>query len=325
MTTNIIASWFSVPSDGAHFPGVGRYGSSRGYLSTYLKCCVVFYASVVKHNKDKNLQIHFYINELSVLRDAEFDYGEILGRLGVKIFHFDSTHNVDLHHEGLFFGVLNQLDVMQCIEEAMDGSYNLLLLDNDCVVNGSLAPVFADIENSGCCFMKMSAGRIDEEIQGISGGDVVQMSNLYASLMGDVPVRSEYIHVGGEFLAVNRESLIKLNSFSTKMHEIGLELKRSGKPCFFTEEQYFSHLLRVGVVPESWIWYAGRLWTDPATFRNFRESDFELLIMHLPGEKKVGFEYLFNKIKIIPLNDLCNFVCSADFLNFDDLRVLCRY
>jgi len=162
------------------------------------------------------------------------------------------------------------------------------ILDSDCIINKNLSPFFNDIQTHGSLVYPYGYDA-NHIINGLSKND---MRMIYKKFYNE-SIQIDYY--GGELVALRGDKLQEV------LDEFGFIWKENyklyeNKSKKLTEEAHFLSLIYhklnlVNIVNKN---YIKRIWNSPK-FRNLKENDRNIFILHLPAQKLTGFKYFFNK------------------------------
>ena len=167
-----------------------------------------------------------------------------------------------------------------------------LLLDSDCIFLKPANVMFnqAFIDNG---FMSYDMHyNVNKELNGLSR---VGMKELYESLLGKkIEIIPKYF--GGEFFLSSQEKIVKIFSDFDELwpkllirHE--QKLKKFNEEAHVLSYIYYKNNFTEGQANK----YIRRIWTNPVFYRDVLPNDINLAIWHLPSEKTLGIEVLYEK------------------------------
>jgi hypothetical protein len=184
-----------------------------------------------------------------------------------------------------------------------------IIVDSDCLFINEIPKKFInELKLKGIQHLPFSWGK-SEYSNGITNSEFnIICNNLFPNTNLDIDYWS-----GGEYFAFNYFKLKEFNSIVEELYFKNFELENGLK----TEEQLFT--LAIKLISSSGISDASkiirRVWTDKEKYRNAKETDRLLSILHLPAEKTKGFR-LFTRKYILENNNLTSIV------NYDLLKNL---
>jgi hypothetical protein len=289
-----ICTWICVDMEGEEsnylqMKSVGKSTSSK-FVGIYLKNCIVFFLTARKFNPTANLWLFTNTNLPEKL--DELDLRQMLVQLGVTIVPV----NFDYKTPPGFYGAWrNQFFEFSIFEKMLELSKNaddlFLLTDSDCIITGDLAPVW-EKARSGCLTYDMGY----PEEYSINGLSRLEMKTIYEQLLNkkldQVPK-----YYGGEFFLANTASIKIIVDDFVELWPILLLRHKRGELKFNEEAHTLSYLFyKNGLQDQTANEFIKRLWTQPFIFRNVEQKDHDLLVWHLPHEKKYGILRLFKHL-----------------------------
>lgn len=287
----IIATWICLDdaATGTYFPSAMGSSSDRSVQDKYWRCIACFFTTARYFNPQAELVL-FCNRDVRPVVDG-VDLFALLERLGVRTYTTPFTY---ITPEGYYKTWRNQFYEFSILEFISDHPQfstedGFLLLDSDCIINGDLRPLFQELQAEQCLTYNIdyAAGH---DINGISR---IGMKAVYEDLLEQKLDEAPAYH-GGEFYASTIGVARQLvGEFRPLWPEL-LARHAAGLPKLNEEAHVLSYLFyRCGWTGGQANRYIKRLWTDPASYRNVEAADKELLIWHLPTEKRYGFRKLF--------------------------------
>jgi len=302
-----ISSWFYSAPDGEkiYYPGVGSDSDTWDYKNIYWNCLYSFYESAVKHcisNSRYEFEFIFFVND-SLPDDSLYKNGfspiKFFNDRKIRIVKYDPLH-VNNTDSLRMFGTTQfaLIDIFDIASKLIDNDDLFMIFDSDCIFVKSIPEIsYEELSLCGTQILK-NHWSPDEVLNGaITNKEFNAIASKFINDL-DGPINH---YVGGEFFGFKGGKLQDFLSTVKRFYQINSEL---GSPLN-TEEQLFtaviSDMYSTGCSESST--YMRRIWTDAEKFRNAMPSDSELSILHLPAEKKKGFQlFAENYIFSAPLN-----------------------
>jgi hypothetical protein len=297
-----ICTWIYLdsPEESSEYPQVGKKSHLPDFQAVYWRCVAVFFALSKQFNPDKrHLLFSNLLPEAFPTVDG-VDLKRFLSDLDVQVL------TLPLHWqtpEGYFGKWRNQFyifDILTFLEKnaqsapappAPGSEPCYLILDSDCIINGSLGPLFAEIRQHGLMALPMPYDAA-HDINGISRRD---MRRLYAELDGQDP-GTDPVYYGGEVFAASLPLIRQINAIAPKVWDNMLERHRGKQPKLNEEAHFLSYCYhkigRFGHLEG----FVKRIWTAPH-HNNVRPEDTQLPIWHLPSEKTGGIALIFRQMR----------------------------
>ena len=171
-------------------------------------------------------------------------------------------------------------DILEYLEDS-DGNY--IILDSDCLIRKTLTPVFNSIAKNRIITYDCKYS-LDHDINGIS---INEIKSLYKEFYNEDALELSY--KGGEFIEISGKVIKDILREYRIIWNLNYK-KYEKKETKLNEEAHFLSLIycRPGVTESIADRYIKRMWTA-LKCDNIDSSDKNLLIWHLPAEKKYGF------------------------------------
>ncbi|WP_234123166.1 hypothetical protein [Clostridium hydrogenum] len=301
---NYICSWLFVEDeeDSSFYPQVGGKPSSEKFQKVYWKCIYDFYYSSLLFNKEDKHIFFTNVKELPSNVDG-VNFNEFFNCNEIEIVNLNLTYKTPKDWFGAWRNQFYIFDILAYIEKKYEDSDKFLILDSDCVFVKKSDEIFEDIDTNKVIAYS-EATPLDYRMNGIT---TIEMRQLYEKFYNE---KSDVIYYGGEILAAKVSSIKLINEQYKFLWKVNFE-QYTKKDIKLTEEAHFLSMIyhKIGVNNIVANNYIKRMWTT-FKFNTVNKEDLNLVIWHLPAEKKTGFKYMFNKIskKKINLNE-------EDFVN----------
>ena len=296
MPSTVISTWFYAEreGEGSVYPQVGGRSSSSWFHAVYWRCVVDFFAASARVNPGARHRL--YTNEPAVPDVDGFDTGAFLERLGVETVVLPYASRPPDGYYGAWASQFYVLDVVAHLAETLPEADAVgIVLDSDCVFTRPAGPLVEAAREHGALTFDVQIGP-DEEQNGLTPR---QMGRLYADLgagsgdgAGLVPA-----YVGGEIVAGTRGTLADVAAEARALWPEMHRRHRAGLPKFNEEAHLLSYVYHALGLPlgtadpfidRMFTWFTG------ATVRPGHE---DLMIWHLPNEKKWGLRRLFRVVR----------------------------
>lgn len=278
---NIIATWYvqDKKSDAWYVPQLEIKSGTAESENIYLKCACVCLASARASSKaDRRLYTNIEI--------VPEPFNSLLKEMDVEVVCLDNTTK----GSGAWSNQFYIFDIIDDLTKRDHDFGSVLVVDSDCFLRDGVDEMFSEAGNSGCLTYDLGIPS-GKTMNGLTG---VQMSEIEREVFGKagLPVR----YAGGEFFCASRSIVAKISALRPKLSEIMLHFERLGGG----EEAHalsiiYSHLQILAGTANAW---TSRLWTN-FKFNNVAPDllDSNLVVLHLPGEKRTGFSRAFERLK----------------------------
>ncbi|WP_412068171.1 hypothetical protein [Rubrivirga sp. IMCC43871] len=294
MPATVISTWFYAEQEGEEsvYPQVGGRSSSTWFQAVYWRCVVDFFAASARVNPD--VEHRLYTN-VDTIPDVEgFDTGAFLARLGVEIVVLPYAMRPPAGYFGAWANQFYVLDVTAHLAETLGPDDVGLLLDSDCVFTRPVGPLADAAREHGALTFNAQIGP-DEEQNGLTPRE---MGQIYQSLGGGSGDGADPIpaYVGGEIVAGTGTALAAIVAEARAVWPEMLRRHEAGLPKFNEEAHLLSYVYHrldypLGTadpfIDRMFTWFTG------ATVAPGHE---EMMIWHLPNEKRLGLRRLFRAV-----------------------------
>lgn len=288
---NIIATWICVDNaaNATYFPSAKGSSSDARVQDIYWRCICCFFSIARYFNPTATLAFFSNTDLLPVVDKTPVK--DVLEKNDVKFYVTPFNY---ITPEGYFDKWRNQFYEFSILEYISDHpdfgeNDNFLLLDSDCIITDNLQALFEEVKSKKCITYIIDYS----EHHKINGNSRLDMQSIFQELSGNPVVKCPDYHAGEfyasgigvakklvkDFYLVWDKLMIRHSAGLSKLHE----------EAHVLSYLFFINGYRGGEANK----YIKRLWTDPTSYRNIEEQDAELLIWHLPAEKRFGFKKLF--------------------------------
>lgn len=292
----LITTWFYAEHEGeeSFYPQVGGRSSSPGFHAVYWRCVVDFFAASVRVNPEARHR--FYTNQSVVAEVDGFDIRSFLDHLDIEVVVLPYASRPPAGYYGAWASQFYVLDIAAHLADTLrDGDVGLIL-DSDCVFTRSIAPLVSATRRHGALTFDTQMG--PDEVR--SGLSLREMGQIYAELGsgsrsdggGLIPA-----YVGGEIVSATRETLVEITSHAQDILPEMHRRHEEGLPKFNEEAQLLSFIYhRLDLALGTANPFIDRMftWFTASTVRPGHE---DLMIWHLPNEKKLGLNRLFDDVR----------------------------
>jgi hypothetical protein len=289
-----ICTWICVDTEGEEsdylqMRSIGKSTSSK-FVGIYLKNCIVFFITARKFNPTANLLL--FTNTDLPEKLAGLDFRQMIDQLGVIVVRVNFDFKTPPGYYGAWRNQFFEFSIFQKMPALSKSEDDLFLLtDSDCIITGDLAPLWEKAQ-SGCLTYDMGYA----EEYSINGLSRLEMKAIYEQLL-DKKLEHSPKYYGGEFFLANTASISRIVDDFVELWPVLLLRHEHGQLKFNEEAHTLSYLFyKNGLEDQAANEFVKRLWTQPFIFRNVEEKDRDLLVWHLPHEKKYGILNLFKRL-----------------------------
>lgn len=294
MTGRNIHSWFyeQDAEEGGTYAQVRGDSSTQAFRDVYRRCLAVFFASARAANPDAQLVL--WLNRpwdphASKVADETH---QLLGRLGVQTRTVDYTYAPP---EGAPSAWRNQFfvyDVLAAIADDTADDDLHLILDSDIVWAGGprQGRMWEALAKSGALVYAIDYAA-ENQLNGFSRNDLATL----AARLGH-PAKTPPPYHGGEFIALRGDKVKALAGAAAPLWQRLLAMHRAGERIV-TEEAHMLSLLDVMLeLDGDAAPFVSRLWTQVGKYRNVGPECLELVLWHVPAEKRYGIPRLYRRM-----------------------------
>lgn len=295
----VIATWIYLdrPDEESNFPQVGSRSSSQTFQKVYWRCVLTFFiTSKVFNPNDRHI---LYTNSADLPDYSDFSVSLTLKRLGVEIIQVPLTFKVPRGYWGSWNNQFYIFDILKFMAARSDFD-SFVLLDSDCVWINSANEMLSHIENCGLLAYDLRHEMAEGFV--MNGLSLEEMSKIYSEL-GFLELEAQYY--GGEFFGATRERIVELVGRADDAYRIQLDRQVEGKKKFNEEAQLLSYLYQTGPnFCDDGERYIARIWSHIRRHRHPTGFSDDLIVLHMPVEKKHGVPRLLKTLLDRRLDDL---------------------
>jgi len=290
---NIISTWIYLDLKGeeSKYPQVGSDSSRQEFQDVYWRCVVLFFIRAKRFNPDCKLALFTNLGQANLPIVDGFSMQSKLEGLGVEIHTVlpDGLPPIDFYQ-----GWRNQFyifDILRFISNTTwENCENLLILDADCVWTQSGEPIWEQMKSFDWPTYVYNYPE-DHLINGINRKDMQRLYEGYSNRkLVKVPNYS-----GGEIFASKLKLIPRIVAEFDILWKQLLKDHANRQPKFNEEAHALSYIhFLLNEEGEGKLNSAiKRMWTDGNVYRNIKPGDEKLPLWHLPAEKRLGFQKLF--------------------------------
>jgi hypothetical protein len=250
----------------------------------------LFFSSIVE-NKNSGVSYALFTNV------ATFPFRDSIEALGVKIY---DDLSLTVRNAGKWATVKFFFDVIEFIgrHNDFDDDDAFVMLDTDVVALRSATPLFDCLQAS-----KNAIAYVFDELSGkgrdFHGINISYLEGIGLSAFGrKTNIKSL---IGGEFFCFNKYQISELRSY----------FRVFNKPEYFSQITTEEQILTLVNAQEPWAFFPEgicRVWTTIRVFK-IPQKNLNYIFLHLPSEKEVGLNKLFNATKHIDPHN----IAKSDF------------
>lgn len=285
-----IATWLVIDTEAVStaFPSVGVDSASPTFQEIYWQCVAVSFFTSKAHNPNRR---HVLFTNADVGRAAPPDVVDLLKALDVEIVHLDITYRLPAGSVTSWGNQFYVLDIIKYFSKyGKDDA--IVLTDSDCIWRKSLSFEESIFEHDCLLYTLMPNDQKEYEVgQLINGLSHRKMQEIVEQNFDTRPYAPVQYH-GGEFFAATRDYCKDIvGSFDALWAQSCLEARQRDSIkeeahflSILAESRSIKHSTANGIIR--------RMWTHFEDF-NIVDDDLDLVIWHVPAEKRYGFRRLW--------------------------------
>ncbi len=289
-----IATWVYLdsPEEKSKYPNTGGDSTSPAFQAVYWRCIVLFYETSLRFHKDVH---HIFFTNTDTLPTVDgLDIADFFKKNNVEVVPLKNRYPLPQNYFGSFRNQFFEFSIIEYIAKIMEDSDMLILLDSDCVFSKSFQPGFDALSSHEATAMTYVVDYDEKyEIHGLTGEDMRQLSAELGLQLDTLPHYSggELLFAKGSFFKYVAEDFASLYD--------DLMIRHKENRLKFNEEAHVLsyYYYRLNSVIGGMDSYIKRMWTNRNYFRNVDKDDHLRTIWHLPNEKRLGIQNLFERIK----------------------------
>lgn len=287
-------SWFyeQQRAEGGQYAQVRGDSASQGFRDVYRRCIATFFSSARASAPDARLCLWLNVDWDPTSSKVAAETLALLDRLGVERTTIAYSYMPPATWPSAWRNQFFVFDVVAVIAETCLDDDLHIVLDSDVIWAGGsrLEQMWQAIAAEGGLVYEIGYGP-DREINGFTRRQLTSLSDsLGHGVEGVLP------YYGGEFLALRGDKLKELSLLAGAVWPTLLSRHDEGEPVM-TEEAHLLSLLYAALgtaAPADR--YVQRIWTQVGKYRNVRPEWLELVLWHVPAEKRYGIPRLYRRL-----------------------------
>lgn len=294
MKSTTICTWFYEEKIGeeSKYPQVNMKSSSYEFKSIYWKCIVDFFTTSLTYNKNCNHE--FFTNvEIDSIPDIDgFNLKKFFEKYNIIVNKIPLTYKTPEGYYGTWRNQFYIFDILNNINKRKNKIGNYIILDSDCIWIRPISDEFNKLIDINEVLTYEIPYEEDHLVNGLTRLD---MKEIYEELNLE-KVKEVPNYYGGEIFVSNEKGIEKICSLVDDTWEKMMIRHSQNRKKFNEEAHLLSYLYnKLGYKSNTLDTMIKRIWTYPFHY-NSNINDTNLSILHMPSEKKYGFDYMFKKI-----------------------------
>mgnify|MGYP002398947360 CR=1 FL=1 len=296
---NVVVTWmYSSPAhESIHHAQTGPNSGSQEVKNYYWRCVFLLFESSQRLNK--GVRHILLLNELPPKEIDGIDISILIRQYNIEIFYFDNITISPRDYYGAWNTQFLIIDILEKLQSIVENDDAVMVLDSDVVFNRSIDHAFEVLLKNEQAMLYDINYRHNYKINGLTRLELLGVSR---ALNDNFPA-DDFIYSGGEFVCCIGSQIIKIAELARETYNKCLIRHEHGLDKFNEEAQLLSYVYHVlgyknGTANE----YIARIWTDRTIYTNINGSEKDLMLWHLPAEKKRGFVEVFNTYALVDGN-----------------------
>ena len=257
----------------------------------YWRCVFCLFES--SHRLNHNVRHLLFVNEAPPERIDGVHIPSLVERYEIEIVRLDQFTRPPADYYGAWNTQFIVLDVIDWLASHLEGNEAVLCLDSDCVFNKPLNAQFLQKLAEKKALLYSLDYASDHKINGLDRNDLMRLSREY----DPVNELEEFVYSGGEFFCVMADQLAHIGRLARQAYDQSLQRHDGGLDKFHEEAHLLSYVYHcMGYETHTANSSIKRIWTERKVFSNVDGREDDLMIWHLPAEKKRGFVKMFRRL-----------------------------
>lgn len=292
-----IVTWVYCPPAGKKYihSQTGKHSDTQDVQNLYWRCAACFFASSAAVHDEIDTKHTLLTNVEPPKQIYGVDLHQMLERLGVEVVLLE---NVTCTPDGYYEAWNTQFIVLDAMEAMMTRSAAndiVLIVDSDCVFRNPMSPELCDrILNKRGLVYTINYER-EYTVNGLTPDEMAAIEEtIEGKSLNEI---EPFLYQGGEIICLKGDQLASVTELGRSVFAKCLDLHSRGQTKYNEEAHLLSHVYRkLGYESNSANDVIKRMWTDRSITRNINGTEDDLIIWHLPSEKKVGFKRYFDAV-----------------------------
>lgn len=290
----VVSTWMysTPPGDKVLHHQVGADSDLEKTQNLYWRCLFCLFESSFRLNEE--VRHILFVNKMPPREIDGIDIGRLIEAFNIEVVvleHFTRPPKVHFPAWNTQFIVL---DAIGWLADKVKPDDAVLILDGDCLFHRPIGEDFLQaLRRHGTLLYSLDYPP-DHKINGLTRRELTALSREYDGHQG----LEEFVYSGGEFICAMGRELPRIAELARGTYQISLRRAALGRAKFCEEAHLLSHVYRLlGYRTHTGNPFIKRIWTDRSVHCNVDGSEDDLVIWHLPAEKKRGFVKLFRSIR----------------------------
>ncbi|TVZ13841.1 hypothetical protein [Maribacter sp. MAR_2009_72] len=316
MKNKIISTWVYLDSEEekSKYPNnsVKAASNSPEFQAIYWRCVIVFFkTSLLFHKEHKHI---LFTNTANLPLVNGFNIETFFQENNIEVVTVKNKYPLPNGYFNTFRNQFFEFSIIEELSKSIGDTDNFLMLDSDCIFRESCDFLFEKLDKNGMALTYVVNRDLKYSINGLNGYQLKELFNEFGISSTEPPYYS-----GGEVLLCSGKFVKKVaQDFPALFQQLITRFKND--ELRFNEEAhvlsyfYYKYKALIGGLDE----HIKRMWTNHNYYRNIDPKDVHRTIWHLPNEKGLGFERMFNAI----VNNKFEFENHEDYVSYAENMML---
>ncbi len=291
---NIIVTWmYSSPgNENILHAQMGSASGSQKIQNLYWRCVFLLFESSTRLNPGARHIL--FINQNPPGTIDGVDINRLIQQFNIEIIEFPTITKSPLDYYGAWNTQFIVLDVLDWLKKNINKEDNIFILDSDIIFNKPInEKLLSALKDHGALLYSIDYTE-DHDINGLTLFDLVKIAKeINTGFPSD-----DFTYSGGEFICCTGREIPKIARIARKSYRLSLERHKKGLKKFNEEAHLLSYVYHeLGYQTHTGNQFIKRMWTNRSIYSNIDGTEFDLVLWHLPAEKKRGFVNVFKSFK----------------------------
>jgi hypothetical protein len=290
MSDTIITTWmYSAPEDDQSLHHqVGASIGKQKIKNIYWRCCANFFRSV--HLTNPQTIRYLFCNQIPPQQIDGQDFQALLKSLGVEIKVLTSITRPPKDYYGAWSTQFIVFDVLEELKKLSQPEDVVIILDSDCIFSKKIPQRFYEKVKRNKALLYTLDGAWETDNNGLTNKRLSEISQEY-----DPPsLKPEVFYTGGEIICLLGTEIEGVVATGRNAFDQSITRSQKGQEKFNEEAHLLSYVYGLkGYADWTANEFIRRIWTDPFISRTCYGDEIDLLIWHLPAEKKTSMKALY--------------------------------
>ncbi len=293
---NTIVTWMycSPPGENILHAQVGKFSSSMRVQNYYWRCVFVLFESSNRLNDGARHLL--FVNQRPPVEIDGIKTSDLISHFNIEVIEFPTITKSPENYYGSWNTQFIVIDVLDWLSRNVLDDDVILILDSDIVFNKSLDNLFYEELKCHKALLYSIDYSKSHVINGLTKSDLLEIAKDIDPDFSEI----EFTYSGGELICCLGSQVEKIAKIARKTYEICIQRYFEEKIKFNEEAHLLSYVYaKMGYSTHTANMFLKRIWTDRSVHSNVDGREKDLVLWHLPAEKKTGFVKMFRSLKLI--------------------------